>query len=238
MAEDIYPALLERVQKAYRSECKKNPFIDQTRKAVADGRVTSYQQAYKYSKAVGNARAKAFKNAVSSASLPDGRMYFNIADRLIRDTLVPDYKEITEVAGAAQSHINKKAKIGIKTQSPDVSEDKLMGIINRLSSEEVYDDVYWILEDPVRQFCMAAVDDTIRANAEFQSEAGIGVTITRITSGKCCEWCDRLAGVYTYPSVPGEVFARHDNCTCEVDYAGQKMRAYTSKAGKQNTFRV
>lgn len=234
MAEDIYPALLGKVQKAFEAECKKNPVIGQIQKEGA----ASYQHAYKYSKAIGNARAKALKASISSGSLPDGKMYFNIADRLVRDTLVQDYKSIADVAGSAQKTINAKSKIGLKTQIPEVSEDKLMGIINRLSSEIDYDDVAWILDNPVRQFCMAAVDDTIKANAEFQSEAGLHITIVRSSGGKCCEWCDSLVGVYTYPSVPGEVFARHDNCTCTVDYAGQRMRAYTSKSGKSNTFRI
>ena len=36
--------------------------------------------------------------------------------------------------------------------------------------------------------------------------------------GGCCEWCRALAGTYSYPDVPKDVYRRHQRCRCTVDY--------------------
>ena len=97
--------------------------------------------------------------------------------------------------------------------------------MNRLSSEDDYDSVSWILDEPVKTFARSVVDDTVKKNAEFQDRAGITATIIRTAEFKCCPWCADLAGDYTYPA-PGEVFQRHDNCRCTLDYEGKRLQAY------------
>lgn len=62
------------------------------------------------------------------------------------------------------------------------------------------------------------MDSTVKTNADFQYKAGLRPKIRRMTDGKCCEWCSRLAGVYDYPDVPKDVFRRHANCGCVVEY--------------------
>ncbi len=37
-------------------------------------------------------------------------------------------------------------------------------------------------------------------------------------SWHCCEWCSALAGSYRYPDVPKDVYRRHENCNCTVEY--------------------
>lgn len=60
--------------------------------------------------------------------------------------------------------------------------------------------------------------DSVLADAQHEAfnngrSMGKVPTLTRYTVGKCCEWCENLAGkTYLYPE--GEVFARHDNCDC------------------------
>jgi len=220
--EDITPSLLKEIQKAFKNEMLKSSKARNVEKAIQNGTAT-YHQAYQYAQAVGNARAKAFKQVLNSDILPDGKMYFNIADGIIRGTLPADHEAISEVANIAQANINKRAKIGLKTQTADVDEDRLMGFINRISSEESFDDIAWILDDPVREFCSSVVDSGIKKNAEFQSKMGIKATIERSSNDGCCEFCDNLAGVYTYPNVDREVFSRHDNCKCTIIYNAQKM---------------
>lgn len=239
MAEinDIAPELIEKVNKAFVSEMNKaQPKLVKITEAIKSGKAT-YNDAYHYAKIIGNARAKAFK-LISSESLPEGKMYFNIADRLIRDTLPRDFDDITTLSSEVQEIINKELKIGIKGQKAVLNKDRLSGFVDRISSEALFDDVAWILEKPVREFCAAAVDETIKANAEFHHNSGVRVTVERSANGGCCEWCNALAGAYTYPGVPGEVFARHDDCRCTLNYNGQKLSAYTSRAGRSNTFRA
>lgn len=67
-------------------------------------------------------------------------------------------------------------------------------------------------------------DDYIRENAEFREEAGLKCYLTRYNSGKCCPWCDKLAGRYDYETAPEDIFQRHDNCDCVVTYENGRMR--------------
>lgn len=84
-----------------------------------------------------------------------------------------------------------------------------------------FDNVSWLLDAVISTFCMSIVDDSVKANADFQYNAGMSPKIIRTTDGKCCEWCNKLAGVYDYEKVKNtgnEVFRRHRNCGCIVAY--------------------
>lgn len=224
--EDITPSLLKEIRTAFYKEYGANKKIKQIDKAIKDG-TASYNEAYAYANEVGNIRAKVLKNKISSAKLPDGKMYFNIADRVVRDSLETDYKNISSICEQVQFATNIKHKISLKVQVPELDEDRVMGFINRISSENFYDDIAWILEEPVKTFDRKVVDDSVKKNASFQHRAGIRATVIRIADSKCCTWCSDLAGEYTYPNVDSEVFMRHDNCKCSLQYEGRKMTAYS-----------
>lgn len=97
-------------------------------------------------------------------------------------------------------------------------ENRIKGIVDRVSNEDHYDDVAWITQAPVQVFCRSAVDETAQANAELHNDLGLQAKIRRQTVGENCKWCDNLAGEYDYPGVPQEVFQRHDDCDCIVEY--------------------
>ena len=67
-------------------------------------------------------------------------------------------------------------------------------------------------------------DDRMKKEADFRSRAGLQCYITRKTDGKCCEWCDKMAGRYEYHSEPKDVYRRHDNCGCSVTYENGRQR--------------
>jgi len=223
--EDVTPKLLKEIQTAYNKEVQNSKKIQAFVKKAKSNNV-SYKDAYNVANEIGNIRAKVFKNKLSSAVLPDGKMYFNIADRIIKDSLEQDYKLISSSCEIVQKSINAKSKIGLKAQVPKIDNDRVMGFINRISSEANFDDVAWILEEPIKTFERSIVDDVIKKNAEFQNNTGVKASIIRTSDSKCCEWCDNLAGTYDYPGVPNEVFMRHDNCKCSLEYYGKKLNSY------------
>lgn len=63
----------------------------------------------------------------------------------------------------------------------------------------------------------SVVDDTIAKNVEFHASAGLQPKIVRRYAGNGCKWCVNLAGMYDYP-VKQEIYRRHDNCRCIVEY--------------------
>ena len=98
-------------------------------------------------------------------------------------------------------------------------ENRIQGIVDRVSSEDDFDSIKWITQAPVQTFCRSAVDETAQKNAELHRDLGIQAKIVRTMTGKeNCKWCEGLAGEYEYPDVPENVFHRHDDCDCVVEY--------------------
>lgn len=85
----------------------------------------------------------------------------------------------------------------------------------------------------MKVFSRSVVDDTVRANAEFQSGVGLDPVIRRTTAFKCCEWCNRLAGSHEYDEADRDVFKRHDNCRCLVELVTDKHHRSTIHSGKE-----
>lgn len=216
---DIVPELLETLEKDFNRQYYDSKKIGK----LLAVKQKSYQNAYDFAEEVGNIQAKVFKRNISSAILPEGKMFYNIADRVINGTLRNDYELVASYSREAQTAINRSAKISLKAKAAEMNLDRLRGFTERLSGGEEFDAIAWILDEPVKVFSLSVVDDTIKKNAEFQASAGIVSTVTRIAVNGCCAWCDDLAGTYSAPFDPS-IFARHDNCRCQIDYQGKKMK--------------
>lgn len=93
-------------------------------------------------------------------------------------------------------------------------------------------DIEWLLDAPIVNLTESAVEKSIKTNADFQYDAGLRPRVIRRSSGYCCEWCASLEGEYEYPDVPDEVWMRHRNCTCIVEYYpgdGRKQNVHTKQ---------
>lgn len=216
--EDIVPELLENIREEFQKNFGASEKIRDLYKKIQDGSAT-YKDAYEFAEYTGTILAQSFEKHLSSSILPEGKMYYNIADRILHDTLKENYDLITDVTSKIQKSLNKNAGIGIKPIVPELNQDRIDGLVNKISSAENYDDVAWVLDEPVKTFSLSVVDDSIKKNAEFHSNAGLCPKIIRKSESKCCKWCRSLAGSYTYPdNVPDDVYRRHENCRCTVDY--------------------
>lgn len=218
MADDVAPSLLEAIegqfQNAYNSDTQIKAILERFDKGQGN-----YQDAQKFAIRCAELLSQAYSSNLSSDVLPDGRMYYNIASRILQPTLEKNYGLISRVSEIAQNQLNQSASIGLKAIKAELNQDRIDGIINRVSSEPIFDDVAWILQSPVNNFCQSVVDDTIEANAKFHYKSGRSPVIRRIATGKCCKWCSALQGTYSYPDdVPDDIYRRHENCRCLVTY--------------------
>lgn len=236
MSKDIVPGLIDKLVAEFTEKYKKSIVIKTTLAKVKSGTAT-YEDAYKYSVEVGNIRAKTFKR-LSSADFPDGKMYFNIADRILNDTLGENHRLVSNYAAKVQTFSNTDAGIKVATKKASLNKDRIKGIVDRVSYEDDFDDIAWILGEPVVNFTMSVVDDTVKANADFHNELGFKGEIIRTTSSDCCSWCTDLEGVYEVGSEPREIYQRHDRCRCEVSYRGKALSSYTSSQGKNKYIQI
>ena len=231
MAEDIAPQLIEAVTGDFRRAYGESQKIQSLLKKVRGG-TASYAEAQEYSIEVSRLIGAAYERNVSSAVLPDGRMYYNIASRLIPETLDENYSLVSDYAAKVQQALNEQAGIGIQAQVPEMNQDRINGLVDMASNAEKYDDVSGQLLNAFENFSQNIVDESVKKNAEFQYRAGLRPKIIRRAERKCCEWCARLAGEYEYPDVPDDVYRRHEDCRCTVEYDpgnGKKQDVWTKQ---------
>ena len=237
MENDVLPSILQEVQERFerdfgKSEIVRNAF------ATLKAKKATYKTANEFAIEIGDILSKALGKSLSADKLPDGKMYYNIAQRLLTDVLGRNHELVSGYASDVQKNLNDEAKIGLKVQVPELNQDRIAGIVNRFSSEENFEDVSWLLGEPIVNFTQSIIDDTIRKNAEFQHQFGLQPEIIRKSYFHCCEWCQEVQGSYKYPRVPKDVYRRHQHCRCTVNYdpkSGKIQNVWTKKISNKSS---
>lgn len=218
--DDVAPALLQMIQDSYKDSRNRSKILAAVAEKIKNGLAT-YEDANKYAAELGDILAGAY-GKIKEEMLPDGRMYYNIAQRIVNATLKQGYYDIADITEAVQTLLNEAAGIGISAIRPVIDGDRITGIIEQIVGNDDFQGMITFLKAAAKNFIQHQVDESVRQNAEFQSNAGMSPKIVRKASWKCCEWCSRLAGTYSYPyGVPQDVYRRHKNCNCTVEYFPQ-----------------
>lgn len=254
---DVAPELLELIQKEFQKNFEADTTIKRIYGMMENG-VASYIEANEFSIRVGEILSNAYLKYLSVDTLPEGRFWYNIATTIMQPTLENNYDLIIEVCESAQQLVNTSSGVGLGFVQPALNQNKIDGFIDKLSNTENFDDIEWMLEEPVVNFSQAVVDDSIKANANFHARSGLSPKIVRklssyetkvATRGKQkikyqvpCKWCEALAGTWDYYDMPDfvadNIFRRHENCRCTVEYASDgKRQDVWSKKERQETIR-
>lgn len=237
MENDVLPGILQEVQERFERDFGKSEIV-RNASATLKAKKATYKTANEFAIEIGDILSKALGASLSADKLPDGKMYYNIAQRLLTDVLGRNHELVSGYASDVQKDLNDKAKIGLKVQVPELNLDRIAGIVNRFSSEENFEEVSWLLDEPIVNFTQSIIDDTIRKNAEFHHQSGLQPEIVRKSYFHCCEWCQEVQGNYKYPRVPKDVYRRHQHCRCIVDYDpknGKTQNIWTKKWSKEDS---
>ena len=154
-------------------------------------------------------------------ALTDGKLYRAAAEVLVKDPMYQTVNDVNKVARMIQNDLNAQAGIGMNAITPEVNEDQIDGIITGICNAETYAGSEELFMDQLGNFLEGHVDDFVRENADFQSNAGLTVIVQRIADGKCCKWCSNLAGSWLYDQVRdrgNDIWKRHNNCHCQIIY--------------------
>ena len=220
MAEDIAPELLKKIQEEFHKNCSSNKELQEISKKVADG-TANCEDLENYAIAAGEMLAKAMHDNVSGDILPDGKMYYNIASRILPPNLEECHAMVADIAEGIYGILNEKAGIHIKALRPDLNKDRIDGLVNYVSNADQYEDVRKSTEQSMVTFGQSVATDAVHKNADFQYKAGLTPKIRRRAEGNCCKWCQSLEGTYDYADVRdtgNDVWRRHRDCRCEVTY--------------------
>lgn len=217
MEKDIVPELLELINAEFDERTLNSNKIKRSIQILRDKKA-NYQDANEFAIEIGEILSEVLNTHITVESLPDGRMYFNIADRVLNETLNKNFKLITGYAVDVQNQLNQSAGVRIKGQKPRLNQSKIDGMIERLSADD-FENIKWMLDEPIINFSQSIIDDTAKANIEFQAKSGLNPKIRRIVDGPDpCKWCRSLAGIYDYGRAPSDIYRRHRFCRCTVEY--------------------
>lgn len=188
----------------------------------------NYSDANRYAQEIGNILTGIFREYLPEA-LTDGKLYRAAAEVLVKDPMYQAVNDVNKVARMIQNDLNAQAGIGMNAITPEVNEDQIDGIITGICNAETYAGSEELFMDQLGNFLEGHVDDFVRENADFQSDAGLTVIVQRIADGKCCKWCSNLAGSWLYDQVRdrgNDIWKRHNNCHCQIIYdpRGSKRR--------------
>lgn len=229
MNEDIVPGLLAAIENDFKKSFQSDDTLKMLYAKVENGTATQ-ADGEKFAHELGKLTAAVFHRNVRPEDLPNQRMYYNIANRIIPPTLRQNHGIVNEVMRQVIEHQNQEAGIGIRYQEPEFDEHKAHELAWIASQDVDYSKIRNTVETGLDTNTRMVADDCVRRNAEFQYEAGLSPKIERDTDGDCCSWCTDMAGSYEYARAPKEVFARHANCGCTVEFVpgnGKRQNVHT-----------
>lgn len=237
MNKDIVPELLEKIQKEFKNKTAKSEIIKKKILALKAGKAT-HLDSNEFAIEVGNILADVFKNEITEDILPDNKMYYNIAKRLIEPNMKNNFDIVSDYSKDVQEVLNNKSNISLKAIKPELNQDRIDGIVNKICDYDDFNQGKWLLDEPIKNFTQSIVDETIKTNADFQYKSGLRPKIIRKEVGNCCPWCKEVVGIYEYPDVPKDVYRRHQSCRCTVDYLpgdGKIQNVHTKKVFQGGT---
>lgn len=223
MAEDIAPALLSKVQKAFKLGLEKRGIGDV--KAVKELASQKKVRIHDYAVKVGDALSEAYGKVITVDVLPDGTFYYNIAEKVVKPTIGEAYDLVSEVADQCQLAQNQAIGLGLKPIRPPIETERLDGLIDAMTSGW-FEDAQEYMNEPVKNIVNHFADRHLEKNAEFLTNSGVSTLIIRTAETGCCKWCSQRAGTYEdYEEAQfNEAFARHEGCRCTLEISSSRGR--------------
>ena len=222
MAIDVVPELNARIEASFDGYVMRDRQLSQISNRIRDGTAT-LKDAHAYAERLGEDLSRALVSNLTVDTLPNGTLYYNIAQRTIIPGLQNNYALVNDAAELIQKAIDQKSKIGLGVIRADFPLERINGLIDKITQDTVPVDmvIRW-LQEPIVNNSEAFADDFVRSNASFRSKAGLKSTITRIADPKCCDWCAALEGKYEYGKEPADIYRRHEFCRCVVTFQSEK----------------
>lgn len=221
---DIGAELLLEIEKRYERGIAENKLFRDTAAKINLGR-GSFHRANIYAKEAARELSKAFQSVLVPEALPEGRIFWNIAETAIRPPLEAVGLDVQQMTAKVIDMLNEKAGIGMKAAFPGINQDRIKGIMDAVTAQENALDAAPYLGEPVTNIMQHAVDDMARHNARTQYESGLQPKIIRSGCAKCCDWCAALEGTYDYPVKNPDVYRRHEFCKCTIEFQPSRSRS-------------
>lgn len=129
--KDIVPELYKQIQKAYNRNLTNNQKVRACEKKLEKG-MLGFSDLTAYAGAVGDCAGKALLEGLSEENLPEGMLYWNIAERTIGELLRDVFKKVTDAAKQVQNADDDKTGIAFTAYVPDFPERRVKDLQDAL----------------------------------------------------------------------------------------------------------
>ena len=224
--EDIVPSLLEKIEKDFKAKVEADNEMSRLFAKFYDGDGTLHDVSL-YARRLGDLLSMTLQENLTEDVLPDGKMYYNIADRILNPMMRQNFNLTMEQATIIQKMIDANNGIGLEPISADFPESRVKQIIDSLTEDTDFEVIKARMGEPVANCSHSFADDFVKANALYRSKAGMRTYLKRTLVGGACPYCVGLAGTYDYDyngDIPDDIYKRHDSCRCTVTFYSEKGR--------------
>ena len=220
--EDVAPELYSEIQKLYTKSVRSDSKIMGIVRKVKEGKGTQSDLRV-MSERLGKHASDALKQVLKVDRLPDGKLYWNIAERTIKPTLEQMHSTVNAIASLEKraEDIQHGIKLALKTGG-DPSW-RINEVMNFASNSVTQTELTNALTEPVKTTVLDFLDDFEKVNAKTRADAGIKQYVIREYDGiglkaGDCHWCIERAGTWTYQeAIDNGVFERHPGCGCTIE---------------------
>lgn len=224
MVKDVAPELFKQITTTFSGHVLTDRQVRTITRRIKAGRA-DLTDCHKYAERLGEDLSKALTETLTPDNLPNGTLYYNIAQRTVVPALEQNYDLVNEAATAIQKQLDDAAKIGLGSVHADFPHERVQGLIDKMTADDITpEQVTRWLREPIINNSEAFVDDFVEANAKFRHNTGLKTQLIRKADPKCCEWCAALEGAYDYGEAPEDIYCRHEYCRCTVTFKSNKTR--------------
>jgi hypothetical protein len=223
MNNDVSPSILEAVAKDFKKKYSSSKEINRLLIKVEKGTV-SHADSYQFAQKVSDFLNYAIKKNMTGSTLPNGKLYYHIAEDVLTPLLKNNHALVTSYAKSVQEILNIKDDVPFKGVTAKVNTDRIDGICSEFSRFNKFEDTQQELADTIENYSFSSVDDTIKENVRFLNNLGYYEVVERHAESGACKWCRSLDGTYDYsPNMDNTVFKRHKRCKCTIDVHRNKL---------------
>lgn len=224
--EDIAPELYKKINDDFTAAVRNDGTI-KTLVTKGNSKPLTQKELTTISTRLGKHASDAFKKTLTVEALPDGKMYWNIADRTIRPVMEQIYNTNNLLESNALKLRDKAAGVNIGIVKGADPTARINEIIQFTLDSKTAEELSNALNLPVTTTALDFNDDFMEANAELRDKMGFKQIITREYDGvglangrRPCNWCIGRAGTYySYQEAKDAgAFERHTGCGCTIDW--------------------
>lgn len=247
MAEDISPELYRAIKTRFDTLSVTDKKLVSLNRKIYAGTATQ-QDIAKYTELIGKHASDAFKAVLKPENLPNGTLYYNIAEKTIKPLMLDNWGYINNAAVMQQAAVDKAIEINIGIVKGGDPEKRINPIIDRAVNAKTGDELKSALSDPVITGHLEFYDDFMKENAKLRSELGLYAVVERIYDGvglhrgtkwaKPCKFCEDRALRKPYEeSVLWGMWERHPGCKCTILYTTERFTDVLTTANKNEATR-